>query len=286
MKSIVTGASGFIGTRLVKQLESEEDEVIALNSNDGDLSICDIEDIVDFSEKYDRIFHLAAKTFVPNSWDFPEEFIQSNVLSTLNVLNSCKRNNIPMIFLSAYIYGNQKELPISESAIIQPSNPYAQSKYLCEELCRYYFREFAIDITVLRPFNIYGPNQKSHFLLPEIIEQAGKGNIINVDSFNPRRDYLYIDDLIDAIILASKNISKYQIYNIGSGYSISVLELIQSVERILGSSFEITERQKDRVNEIDDVVADIQSVEENLSWQPKTTLEDGLRKTLTEHGLC
>lgn len=285
MTSLITGASGFIGSSLTNRFSKNNQPYVAINSDDGDLSNIKIESIID-EKQYSNLIHLAARTFVPSSWESPETFINENISSTLNVLRFSRENQIPVIFLSAYIYGPQEHLPINEDAKINISNPYAVSKYLSEELCKYFSSQYKMDITILRPFNIYGPKQKSQFLIPEIIQQIKNGNTVVVNSLSPKRDYLYIDDLIDAILLSSLNQSGFQVYNVGFGQSISVLNLLKKIENILGYDLEIIEREIIRENEIDDVIADISSIRNSIGWEPKTRLSVGLKKILEFDKLC
>ena len=134
MTSIITGSEGFIAKKLIEKLHGEEN-LIGLSRDDGDLSIISLNDLINKETKVDMVFHLAARTFVPNAWKKPEEFIKENIASTLNVLNYCRLNKIPLLYMSAYIYGDQQELPIKENAAVLPSNPYAHSKLLCEQIC-------------------------------------------------------------------------------------------------------------------------------------------------------
>ena len=280
---IVSGADGFIGKALLKQLDGTLN-IVSLKKEDGDIGSLDLS--THLSEKFDypTFVHLASRTFVPIAWESPEDFIQSNITSTLNILKYCRGHRVPLIFISAYIYGNQKSLPIREDASIKLSNPYAHSKYLCEEICKYFAKVFHMDITILRPFNIYGPSQKDSFLIPEIIKQLKESNRVSVNSFNPKRDYLYIDDFIEAIIIATQEIKGFQTYNIGSGESISVKNLIDLLSKIIGKEIDSSEKNIERINEIEDVVADISLAKENLGWQPNINLEEGLKKILIHEG--
>jgi GDP-4-dehydro-6-deoxy-D-mannose reductase len=280
---IVTGADGFIGKALLKQADGLMN-IESLKKEDGDLESLDIHKHLCIKVENPRFVHLASRTFVPNAWKSPEGFIHSNISSTLNVLKYCRNMKIPLIYISAYIYGNQSSLPIREDAKINPSNPYAHSKYLCEEMCKYFSKVFDMDITILRPFNIYGPSQKDSFLIPEIIQQLKKSNTVRVNSFNPKRDYLYIDDLIEAIIIASKETTGLQIYNLGSGKSISVKDLINLIGKIIGKDIESFENNIERLNEIEDVIADVSLAKKNLGWQPNINLEEGLKEILVHEG--
>ena len=285
MTSIITGSEGFIAKKLIEKLHGEED-LIGLSRDDGDLSIISLNDLINKETKVDMVFHLAARTFVPNAWKKPEEFIKENIASTLNVLNYCRLNKIPLLYMSAYIYGDQQELPIKENAAVLPSNPYAHSKLLCEQICEYYVQAFSLDITILRPFNVYGPGQDKNFLIPEIIEQIKTKDKLVVDYLKPRRDYIHVEDLVEAIIASSKIIKGFQVYNIGSGFSVSVKNIIELIEEIIGRSLEIEERNIIRNNELMDVVADISKASDSFSWKPKLTLKEGLKRILLQEGLC
>lgn len=285
MTSIITGSEGFIAKKLIEKLDGEED-LIGLNRDAGDLSIISLHDLINTQTKVDMVFHLAARTFVPNAWKKPEEFIKENIALTLNVLNYCRLNKIPLLYMSAYIYGDQQELPIKENAAVLPSNPYAHSKLLCEQICEYYVQAFSLDITILRPFNVYGSGQDKNFLIPEIIEQIKTKDKLVVDYLKPRRDYIHVEDLVEAIIASSKIIKGFQVYNIGSGFSVSVKNIIELIEEIIGRSLEIEERNIIRNNELMDVVADISKASDSFSWKPKLTLKEGLKRILLQEGLC
>jgi GDP-4-dehydro-6-deoxy-D-mannose reductase len=286
MTSIITGSTGFIAKKLIEKLRSTGEDFLPLNREDGDLTICPLEDIVQKEKDINNVYHLAARTFVPSAWNNPEDFIKENVASTLNVLHYCRLNKLPLIYMSAYIYGKQEILPIKESAIINPSNPYAQSKLLGEKICKYYADVFSLDITILRPFNVYGPDQEKHFLIPEIIGQINKSKKIIVNSLNPKRDFVFIDDLVEAMIISSKKLKGFQVYNIGSGNSVSVREIIELLEDLIKKPLEYEERGLERQGEMMDVVADISAANKSLSWTPKINLREGLKKMLVKEGLC
>ena len=116
----------------------------------------------------DHVIHLAAKSFVPESWDNPYIYYRTNVLGAANVLEYCRKTECDLTALSSYIYGKPTHLPISEKHPIRPYNPYSHSKILSEELYNYYRKSFKLKINILRPFNIYGPGQKDTFVIPKI----------------------------------------------------------------------------------------------------------------------
>jgi GDP-4-dehydro-6-deoxy-D-mannose reductase len=276
---LVTGATGFIGKPLIKRLQGEGLNVIAIGSAQGD--IADPATLRPFENRDVRyVVHLAGRSFVPESWTDPQGFLRTNVLGAFNVLEFCRRANASLTFMSAYLYGVPDRLPITEDAPALPNNPYALSKHLAEEVCRFYAAHFGIAVTVLRPFNVYGPGQPERFLVPSVLRQLLKAKGVEVLDLEPRRDWLYIDDLIDATAAARRGASGYNVYNLGSGVSTSVAELIRVAQEAAGTALPVTSKSAARVNEINDTVADIGKARTALGWSPRITLHEGIRRCL------
>lgn len=282
MKTIlVTGANGFIGSVLVNHLVDKGFNVIKFNSSDGDISEVNFTEVYN-NKNIDHIFHLAAKTFVPDSWDNPIDFYKTSVLGTGNILEFCRNKNISLTFISAYLYGSPEKLPISEDDRIQSNNPYAHSKYLAEELCEFYSEYYDVKITIARPFNIYGKKQKDIFLIPYIIKQVLNDNVIKIKDLKPKRDYIYLDDLIDGLIKTLDSKKQFSIYNFGSGSELSVNEIIQIVQNIAGTQKEIISEKQERKNEIMNVVADISRAKNDLDWNPKFSFQEGIKEIIMD----
>lgn len=282
MKSIlVTGAGGFIGRRLVRILRSAGHSLIELCSADGD--IADPATLERFHEApVDFVFHLAGRTYVPDAWREPADFQRVNVTGTGNVLELCRKRKIPLTYVSGYLYGIPASLPVKETDRIEANNPYALSKLLAESLCNFYAAHFDVPVTIIRPFNIYGIGQKAHFLIPKIIAQIKAGQRIQVKDLTPRRDYLYLDDLVDGLLRTLESKSGCRVYNFGYGSSLSVKEIIDLIQSVAGTSLEIIGEKLPRKNEIQDVYADINKARQELLWQPKYRFEGGIREIL--HG--
>ena len=181
--------------------------------------------------------HLAAKTFVPESWHDPVSFYQVNVMGTANVLEFCRRQGCPLTLMSSYLYGPPQSQPINEDHPIDPNTPYNHSKALMESLGEFYTARFGLSVTVLRPFNIFGPGQRDEFLIPAIVRQSldPAVEVIEVADLEPRRDYLYLDDLARAILATLTSTRTHAVYNIGSGRSYSVEQVIQTVQAAAGT---------------------------------------------------
>lgn len=282
MKSIlVTGAKGFIGLSLINALKSLGFRILEFNSTMGNISEYNFLKEYQNTDIY-HVFHLAAKTFVPDSWEKPLEFYKTSVLGTGQILELCRHKNIPLTYVSAYLYGLPEKLPISEEDKVKSNNPYAHSKYLTEELCRFYSEYYNVKITIARPFNIYGRNQKDMFLIPYIIKQVLNDDVIKVKDLFPKRDYIYLEDLVNGLVKTLDNNKQFSIYNFGSGKELSVQEIIDIVQKVVGTNKKIISEKQERKNEIMNVIADIKKAKEDLNWKPIYGFEDGIVEILKE----
>lgn len=274
-KVLVTGASGFIGKHLVPKLSSCQHDIIEVSSSAGDIAD---KDTWSHFEPAEVLVHLAGSTFVPDSWKDPHGFLETNFIGTVCALDYCRQHNTRLVYLSSYLYGNPGKLPIPESAQLVANNPYALSKKLAEEVCKFYADIFGVKSTIFRPFNVYGPGQSAQFLIPSLIDQVIAGNGISVKDLEPRRDYIYIDDLVDAILKAVDTPLDFEIFNIGMGVSYSVAELIDIIQNIKGRDLLVRSASERRPEEIMDTQADIAKALEILGWSPKYSLRSGLEK--------
>lgn len=279
-KILITGASGFIGRALAARLKALGRDVEPVDSTDGD--IANRETLSKFAQQdIAHVFHLAGKTFVPDSWEDPQSFCQTNVLGTVNVLEFCRKRHIPMTYVSAYVYGHPDSLPIGEGSAIRPSNPYALTKRLAEETCEFYASAYDLPVTTIRPFNVYGIGQAENFLIPAIISQAlDEGGKISVKDLAPRRDYVYLEDLVTALLATLDKPSGYRVYNIGSGVSLSVQEVIDAIQDIADTQKKVVCDNAVRTNELMDVVADIAKAGNELGWHPEFSFHAGIKNII------
>ena len=282
-KVLVIGSSGFIGRELMRQLVSlNKYEVLEFNSKEGRIEEEDCFNELDGST-ISHVFHLAGRTFVPESWEAPQKFMKVNTLGTQNVLEFCRKFNLPITYVSAYVYGIPESLPIKESDIPQPNNPYALSKFMGEELCRFYSKYYNLKTCILRPFNVYGFEQPDHFLIPILFKQALDNDTDKIvgQVLEPKRDFVHVTDVAKAIIktvdfLSTSEDGLSETFNIGSGESYSVKEVAQFIRKVVGSQKEITARNISRPQEIVNTVASIQKSKEKLNWQAKIDFKTGL----------
>jgi nucleoside-diphosphate-sugar epimerase len=268
---LVTGAGGFIGSHLAPALESAGHRVHRHSRGDGDIASCALpyEDVA-------HVYHLAGRTFVPESWEQPRGFYETNVLGTVNVLEFCRRQQASLTLVSSYVYGKPQRLPIGEDHPLEPFNPYSHSKILAEEVGRYYRTQFGVRLGIIRPFNLYGPGQDDRFLIPTLIRQAldPACDRIVVSDIRPRRDFIHVQDLID-LLLKVKDRGGNAVYNAGSGRSVSIGDLAGMI-----SAKPVVSEDKWRPDEALDVVADISKAASELDWSPRIPLGDGLRVTI------
>jgi nucleoside-diphosphate-sugar epimerase len=274
---LVTGANGFIGSHLVPALRAAGYLVFTHSARQGDIKNCPL----DF-EGIGHVFHLAARTFVPDSWTDPLSFYEVNLLGTVNVLEFCRSQVASLTLVSSYVYGPPVSLPISEDEPRRAFNPYSHTKILAEETGLYYQRQFGVPVTIIRPFNVYGPGQDRRFLIPTILWQAiNPGQAaIEVADLNPRRDYIFIADLIDLLVRTAFR-REGGVFNAGSGSSWAVADIIALVNSFLPIPKPVRVDGPARPEEVADVVADVSRVRHEFGWEARVPFPDGLQLTLT-----
>ena len=276
MKNIlITGNRGFIGSHLERKLVAEGYRVYGIDLPDSDIT--EEKAFSTFYEiAFEKVFHLAGRTYVPDSWKEPDKFYHNNFSGTLRVLQFCKSTVTPLTFVSCYIYGHPLYLPIDEKHPVQPLNPYNHSKFLCEQLCLFYQEHFDVSVVIIRPFNIYGPRQRKDFLIPTIIDQLKDplSTSITINNLVPKRDYLYIDDFLGALMKTM--LLKDGIFNVGSGISYSVKDIIKIICEVYGIEKPLNITSVIREDEIEDLYCDITKIKNQTNWFPSTSFIDGI----------
>lgn len=276
---LVTGSNGFIGRNLVQKLKSS-----GYNVSEFDLENGDISNFLPDLKSIDHVFHLAALTYVPDSWLNPSNFYRVNVIGTVNVMEFCRKMKCSFTYINSYPYGIPLYLPIDEKHPLQPNTPYNQSKLLGENVCSFYHQFYGLKGIILRPFNVYGPGQRMDFLIPKIIRQIfdTESDVIIVNDLSPKRDYLYIDDFINLLQLTIEYQGEFEILNAGSGISYSVEEIINAIISQAEVNISYKSENQTRFNEVPDLYADIRLAKKALKWESKTTINQGIKKTIQE----
>jgi nucleoside-diphosphate-sugar epimerase len=269
---LVTGATGFLGRHLVVGLQSRGLGIRQHSSADGDIATSSLP-----IDGVSHVFHLAGKSYVPESWRNPHDFYETNVMGTVNVLEHCRRNHAALILISSYVYGEPQRLPIGEDHPVAAANPYAHTKILAEEAARFYEQRFGVPLVIVRPFNIYGPGQRDSFLIPSIVRQVLDPSVkaVSVQDLRPKRDYLYVADAIDLFMNLLRP-GVRGVFNAGSGYSVSVGEIAGLINDATGTYKPLVSAGEPRPGEIMDVVADTSRAAAELDWHPRTSLADGI----------
>ncbi len=299
---LVTGADGFIGSHLVEHLESRGADVTALcvyNSNgsygfldpiahstDVNLVLGDIRDsgfVIDLCDGVDIVFHLAALIAIPFSYVAPRTYVETNVLGTLNVLEAVRRNDVSKMIntSTSEVYGTPDSVPIDESHTLKGQSPYSASKIAADKLCESFALSFECPVTVLRPFNTYGPRQSRRAVIPTILAQmlAGSEEIF-LGSLTPQRDFTFVDDTVEGFIkMAEADLAPGEIIQLGTGSTISIGDLFDTCASVTGSTAVVKtdqERIRPAGSEVDILLSDPSKARDLIGWTPQVALSDGL----------
>lgn len=288
-KIFVSGSSGFVGSHVCKYLLKKGKEVVnndrSVNGIGKLLDVTNLDSLLSVEDEVDAIVHLAAKTSIKNSFNSPHDVYCTNLLGTLNLLEFSRQRKIPrFIYISTYVYGQPKYLPIDEKHPIDPHSPYTKSKLLAEQLCRYYSDDFGVDVITLRPFYLYGPNPKPGSFIFCVLEQIKKDQgKVTLSGELTKRDFLFIDDFS---ILLERMLDKfpkgYNVYNVGYGKSYTLTQVTQIISRLLDKKVTINYDNKMRPGDVTDMVADITKVGSEFNWRPLISLEQGLDYTVKQ----
>ncbi len=301
MKIIVTGGAGFIGRWVVKNLLEEHEVVVLDNLSNGEKgnieefeenpsfnffegNILNVELMNKIFSDVELCFHLAAQINVQESLINPEKSFMNNVIGTYNVLEACRKNNSKLLLCgTCMVYDTTSFVPINEEHPIKPRSPYAGSKIASEELALSYHHGLELPIVIVRPFNTYGPYQKSNMeggVVNIFIKNYLDGNPLKVyGDGSQTRDLMYVEDCADFIIKAAFNERvEGEIINAGAGRDISIRELALMIcgseERIIYTSHHHPQ------SEISKLVCDYNKAKRLLGWEPKTSLKEGINKTM------
>ena len=291
MKYLITGGAGFIGSHLVEKLINKKNKIIILDNlstgrfenikNFKNISFtkCDLGKKGNWEKKFkniDCVFHIAALADIVPSINNPVKYYKSNVDGTLNVLEACKKYKVKKLIYTASssCYGIPKKYPTGENENIDNQYPYALTKYLGEQLCLHWGKLFNIDVISLRLFNVYGTRSRTSgtygAMFGVFLAQKLAGVPLTVvGNGKQTRDFTYVTDVVSAIIKSSNSKIKGEIFNVGSGKTISVNRIIN----ILGGK---KVRIPKRPGEPDCTYADISKIKKILKWKPLVSIEDGI----------
>ena len=302
IRVLVTGATGFIGSHLVRRLVDEGAEVHALTSvvssvypvrlaplrdrvtlHGGNLIDRSAMDAVVADARPTHVFHLGAYTHVGKSWQRVDECIQTNVQGTVNLLQALESAGYErFVYLgTSEIYGDI-DVPFREDAAVNPISPYSVSKYAGERFCRMFHEGRGWPIVMVRPFNAYGPAQTPDRVIPEIIVRALRGDELRMTMGRQTREFNFVDDLVDGIVRAGTvDGIEGELFNLGCGEETSMRELAREILDLLGNPIEAKfGALPERPTEIPRMFCDNTRARDVLGWSPSHTLRDGLLETI------
>lgn len=304
-KVLVTGADGFIGSHLTEALLGEGCEVRALaqyNSfNDWgwlegihhpglEVVTGDVRDpncCRHIVKGVDTVFHLAALIAIPYSYVAPDSYVDTNVKGTLNICQAVRDEGVERLLVTSTseVYGTAKYVPIDEKHPRQPQSPYSASKIGADAIALSFHNAFELPVTVVRPFNTYGPRQSARAIIPTIITQIASGaREIKVGDLTPTRDFNFVEDTAAGFIaLARCPEAVGKEVNIATGREVSMADTLKTIARLMGAEVDwVTDPQRLRPggSEVFRLLGDNSLITSLTEWRPRFTLEEGLSKTI------
>lgn len=306
-RALVTGAGGFIGSHLVEGLVERGYEVRAFVRYNSQNSRHNLEllapavlaslevvagDVADaFSVDRavagcDVVFHLAALIGIPYSYVAPSSYVATNVNGTLNVLEAARRHGVSRVIhtSTSETYGSAQYVPIDERHPLVGQSPYSATKIGADKLAESFHLSFGTPVTIVRPFNTYGPRQSLRAIIPTVIVQALTRDVLSLGSLEPMRDFTFVSDTVAGFLAAAHSESVIgETVNLGVGAAVSVREVVERVGALLGRRLLVTEdraRVRPQRSEVSRLVSDNTKARERMGWQPAVALDAGLEKTL------
>ena len=306
-KVLVTGSEGFIGSHLIEGLFKKGADLRAFvlyNSFNSwgwldtfpknklrkiRVSLGDIrnpQSVYDAMKGTDVVFHLAALVGIPFSYQSQDMYVDTNIKGTLNVLQAARKLKIEKIVhtSTSEVYGTAQYIPIDEGHPINPQSPYAATKVSADYLALSFHKSFNLPVTILRPFNAFGPRQSARAVIPTIITQILSGKkTIRLGNLKATRDFNYVTNLVEAFIKVSETqYTEGNIYNAGSNKEISIRDLVALIARTLNKKVKIIQdksRIRPQKSEVMQLRCDFRKINEMCGWKPNISLEKGIGYT-------
>lgn len=305
---LVTGADGFIGSHLVEEMVRRGYQVKAFvhynsfNSwgwlddvprevlNSVQVIAGDIRDpfgVRQAMSDCDGVLHLAALIAIPFSYHSPASYVETNISGTLNILQAARDLKVSKVVhtSTSEVYGTAQYVPIDEVHPLQGQSPYSATKIAADQLALSFYRSFELPVSIIRPFNTFGPRQSARAVIPTMITQILKGQkILNLGSVTPTRDFNFIEDTVNGFIsILDEDKSIGEVINIASNYEISVEELAHTISQAMGVEMHFkteSERVRPKLSEVERLWGDHAKALKLLKWSPKYSGKDGLVRGL------
>jgi len=303
---LITGATGFIGSHLTELCVELGYKIKAFDrynpnnhwgwlensryKDDIEVILGDVRDydsVYDSMKGCDAVFHLAALIGIPYSYVSPLAYIRTNIEGTYNVLEAARQLKLERILVTSTseTYGTAQYVPIDENHPIVGQSPYSASKISADQLAISYYRSFDAPVKIVRPFNTYGPRQSTRAVIPTIISQIRNDkNEIKLGSLAPTRDLTFVKDTCHGFIeIYKSDILLGEMTNIGMKREISIGCLAEKIASLMNVKINIREdshRLRPEKSEVDRLVCDNSKIRKETNWNPKYTLESGLKETI------
>jgi len=309
-KILVTGADGFIGSHLTENLVRRGTDVRAFvyyNSFGSwgwldhsepeikksiDVFAGDVRDphgVKEAMKGCSVVIHLAALIGIPYSYHSPDTYVDTNIKGTLNILQAARELGLEKVIhtSTSEVYGTARFVPITEEHPLQGQSPYSATKIGADQIAMSFYNSFDTPVSIIRPFNTYGPRQSARALIPTVITQIASGQRrIKIGALHPIRDFNYIKDTVNGFIAAlNSEQSTGEVINIGSNYEISIGETVQLIAEVMGVEIETeteTVRLRPEKSEVERLWADNTKAKKLLGWEPLYSGREGLRRGLAE----
>ena len=304
---LVTGAGGFIGSHLTEALVGAGATVRALvhynSRNDhghlhalpddvyGDLDVvmgdvCDAGCVRRAVEGCDVVLHLAALIGIPYSYHAPRSYADTNFAGTLNVLEACREVGVDRLVhtSTSEVYGTAQFTPMTEDHPLNAQSPYAATKLGADQLVHTYYTSFELPVTILRPFNTFGPRQSRRAVIPTVISQALAGDTISLGNTTAVRDFLFVEDNARGYLAAATAEGAVgETVQIGTGVGVTIGEMVERVGTILGKTLHTEtagERVRPKKSEVEALICSPEKAKRVMGWEPSVDLTEGLRRTV------
>jgi len=304
---LVTGGGGFIGGHLCARLVEVGARVRAFarynSRNDRgtldwldpavareiDVVLGDVRDVESVGRAIqgtDTVFHLAAQIAIPYSYANPRDFFETNVLGSLNVAEGARAAGVRRVVhtSTSEVYGSARVIPIDEDHPLEPQSPYAASKLGADKLMDSYHRSYDLPVTILRPFNTFGPFQSARAIIPTILSQALTGGRLRLGSLDPRRDLTFVSDTVEGFLAAAVSDAAIgRTLQLGTGTDVSIGELVDLIAGIVGRELRVDHdpsRVRPPKSEVMRLISNPQLALELTGWSCQVSLRDGLARTL------
>lgn len=306
--ALVTGAAGFIGSHLVERLLRDGVHVRAMVHYDSRPSFANLEflppelgrrleilsgDLCDAffvrraAAGADVVFHLGALIGIPYSYVAPSNYLRTNTEGTLNVLEACRETRVRRVVhtSTSECYGSALYTPIDEDHPLQGQSPYSASKIAADKMAEAYYASFDLPVSILRPFNTFGPRQSARAIIPTIVAQLLSDEPeVRLGSTRPVRDFTYVTDTCDGFLrIADCDEALGKVVHLGTGRGVTVGELATLLQEITGIKkpiVETEERKRPEKSEVVTLLSNPNRARELLGWEPKVTLEAGLERVV------